>query len=273
MLDTFLSLPTVVLVIIYVFLSLLFLLGVLLVIRAFLRNNIKKPDALQMQVLRICLPKEGQEDDAQNAQPPGQDQIKEKISVAEIFFSTLGGMKAQRGFRAFIFGRNDHFSLEIVADKDGLVTFYAAVPRFLKLYFEQQVQAQYESAEIVEVDDYNIFEAQGEIVGAKFSLEKNQMYPIQTYDKMESDPLNALTNILSKFEKKEGAAIQYVIRSAKAKWHKDPMRVARTMQQGKNIDQAYNEVMSNIVIKIFRAIFHAFSTRKSKYDAGIDPNT
>lgn len=271
MLDAILSLNIFILLGIYTIFSVLFFLCILYTVRWFIRRSVRKPEALQMIILRITIPKEGQED--QNAQSSNAEQIKEKIAVAEIFFSTLGGMKAQRGMRAFFFGRNDHFSLEIVADKDKLITFYAAVPRYLHNYFEQQVNAQYESAEVTQVDDYNIFEAQGEIVAAKLRLEKSQIYSIQTYDKMEADPLNALTNILSKFEKHEGAAIQFVIRSARPEWHRLPMQVARTMQQGKGVQQAFDEVTANVLVKVFRGVLHTFSSSRSNRDKGIDSMT
>ncbi|MBI2411415.1 MAG: type IV secretory system conjugative DNA transfer family protein [Candidatus Kerfeldbacteria bacterium] len=271
MLDTILALNSIILIIGYVLLSGVFLFLVLLVIRHIIQRSLKRPSAFHMVVLQILIPKEGQEDES--SQPPSGDQIKEKISVAEVFFATLGGVKAQRGFMHFLFGRNDHLSLEIVADKEGQVTFYAAVPRYMKQYFEHQIQAQYETAEIYEVEDYNIFDPQGAIVASSLKLDKDQMFAIQTYDKMESDPLNAITNVLSKFEKNEGAAIQFVIRSAKADWHEYPSKVAHTMQQGKSMEQAYNEVMSNIFVKAFREIWHTFFPKKSKRDSGIDPQT
>jgi hypothetical protein len=201
------------------------------------------------------------------------DKIREKISVAEAFFSAVGGMKVDNGFRAFWMGRHDHFSLEIVADKDKLVTFYAAVPRRLQQYFEQQIHAQYEAAEITEVEDYNIFEPQGVILGSQLHLERSYIFPIQTYDKMESDPLNAITNVMSKFEQQEGAAIQFVIRPAGLHWHHLPVRVARTMKQGKTVEQAYHEVTANFLVKVVREFARALTKRGNQNDRGIDHQT
>ncbi|HLD21439.1 MAG TPA: hypothetical protein VJB65_00900, partial [Patescibacteria group bacterium] len=222
MMNFFLGLDTTILMALYIAGSALFFLIALFFLRFFLSRSLRKPDAFHMSVLRIVLPKEGQEDEQKSASLSAE-QIKEKISVAEVFFATMGGVKAQRGLKAFLFGRNDHFSLEIVADKEGLVTFFAAVPRYLKQYFEQQIHAQYETAEIVEVEDYNIFEPTGITVGSTLTLEKSYIYSVHAYDKMESDPLNSLTNVMSKFEKNEGAAVQFVLRSAKREWHRLPM--------------------------------------------------
>ncbi len=270
MLDLLLSLDPVVLLTLYLVGSLLFLTVFVFGLRFILRRVARKSQAFHMQVLRITIPKEGQGD---NNEQWTQDTVKQKIAVAETFFSTLGGMQPQTGWSAFWFGRNDHFALEIIADKDGLVTFYAVVPRFIRQYLEQQLHAQYESAEITEVEDYNIFNPQGEIVVSNITLKKSQIFQIQTYDRLEADPINALTNVLSKFEKHEGAGIQFVLRSAKQKWHKEPARVAREMQQGKKANAVLtgNFHNSGIVWFIREAWFQV--VKMGEHKKGEDPMT
>jgi len=263
----FLIANPIILIIVFAIFSVVVILAVVAYIRWFLHHSLAKPHAFHMAVLRIMLPKEGQDDDEQTA---GAEKIKEKIAVAEAFFSALGGMKVHD---SFWMGRHDHFALEIIADKDSLVTFYASVPRRLQQYFEQQIHAQYESAEITEVRDYNIFEPQGVTLASSLHLERSYIFPIQTYDKMESDPLNALTNVMSKFGAEEGAAIQFVLRPAGMHWHKLPMRVARTMQQGKTVDQAYHEITANVLLKIAHEFGKVLWPNSSKKDSGIDSQT
>lgn len=269
MLELLLSLPPIVIIIGYPIISILFLLVLTFGLRSFLRRASSKPASFRMKIMRITIPKESQED--AQAQSLTLDQAKERIAAAETFYAALGGVKAQKGWHAFWMGRDDHFSLEIVADKEGLVTFYAAVPQYMVKYFEQQLLAQYESADIAFLEDYNIFEPQGVTLASTLRLEKDQMFAINTYDQMESDPLSALTNVMSAFTKEEGAAIQFVIRSARPEWHKEPAEVARTMQQGKHLQQALNEVTANILVKAFREIVSAF--RKNDAAKGIDPST
>lgn len=249
----------------------LFVVVVVFSLRNWLRKSFRKPRAFDRVVLEITIPKEGQED--QQNQSLNVEQIKERIAAAEVFFATLGGVKAQKGWKAFWYGRNDHFSLEIVADKEGLVTFFAAVPRYMQQYFEQQLQAQYESAQVREIEDYNIFEARGVVVGSTLKLEKDQMFAVRTFDNMEADPLNSLTNILSKFEKEEGAAIQYVLRSARPAWHRTPARVANVMQQGKSLNRATKEVTGNIIGRTFGEVWRMFADRDDKERRGMDVTT
>lgn len=258
-------------IIVYSFLLIFLPVFTIFWIRRFIRKSFEKSRSFDLAVLEITIPKEGQED-AQN-QSLTAEQVKERIGAAEVFFATLGGVKAQKGWKAFWYGRSDHFSLEIIADKEGLVTFFAAVPRYMQEYFEQQLHAQYESAQIREIEDYNIFEPQGTVVASSIYLEKDQIFAVRTFDKMEADPLNALTNVLSKFEKEEGAAVQFVLRSARPQWHEKPARVAHIMQQGKSLHQAMSEVSGNILMRIFKEIVGMFSSKKSNQQSGIDPMT
>lgn len=254
---------------------LLFSIGILaltiVIIRRVLRMLMKKSATFQMEVLMIRIPKEQQED--QDQQSHSLENIRERISVAEIFFATLGGMEAQKGWSAFWFGRNDHFALEIVADKDQLITFYAALPRYLRRYFEQQLHAQYETADVMVVEDYNIFEPQGAIVSSLLRLSKDQMFSLNTYDRMETDPLNALTNVLSRFEKEEGAAIQFMLRPAKSQWRRAPTKVARVMQQGKDLKHAYREVSANPLMKVAYFVGASFASRAKEKKPASDLQT
>lgn len=220
-------------------------------------NLYKFPRAFQLVTLLITVPKESTEDQQQKRE------LKELIGPMEMFYANLGGMKAQKGFRAFLFGRYDHLSLEIVADHDGLISFYLSIPRYMQQFIEQQIQAQYPHSQIEEVTDYNIFSPQGVILGASLVLKKNYIFPIKTYLKMDSDPLNAVINTLSKLNPGvsplassrvsvsglDGAAIQIIVRSARPSWHKRGAKVASEMQQGKKLSEALRMVQANKFLK------------------------
>lgn len=253
----------------YVLVSLLVVWLSVSCVRKMLRKHVEKSESFRKKILLITVPKGEKADESQNID--SLDAIREKVSLANTLFSTLGGMKAQRGWKAFWMGRNDDLSLEIVADKQQLVSFYAAVPPYLQRYFEQQLHAQFKDAQIHEVEDYNIFEPNGITVASVFSLKRKYIFPIQTYDKIEGDPLNAITNALSKMEKNEGAAIQYVLRSARPQWHQLPAKVAQTMQQGKKLERALKEVTGNFFVKAFLYIGQTWS--KKKDERGIDSVT
>ena len=131
-------------------------------------------------------------------------------------------------------------------------------------YVEQQIRANYHEAFIEEVEDYNIFTPTGEIRGAYLTLKRPRYFPIKTYKKMEIDPMSALTNVLSKLEKNEGAAIQFVMRSARKEWRRAGIKIAQEMQQGKKLGEAVNSVSGNIFMKILAEFGKMFAGGQKK---------
>lgn len=215
---------------------LLLCVGVFLFIKIFLHKKNKVPVAFDKTLLMITLPKEGARS-ASEEKRYDPKYIKELISVAESFFSTVGGMKAQRGKNALLKGRSDHFSLEIVA-LDGLISFYISVPKYMQEYIQQMILSQYPEAHIQQVDDYNIFSPRGVTMGCHMLGVKEYIFPLKTYLKMDGDPLNAITNSLGKIPVGDGAVIQIVARSAKKEWHRWGYKTAEDLQKGKKINDA-----------------------------------
>jgi len=218
-------------------LAIIFLIFILAfyIIRKFLHQLGRIPRAFEFVVLLITLPKEAS-GEKQKESASDQKYLTESIGVAETLFASIGGLRAQRGAKAWLFGRSDHLSFEIVAH-EGLISFYVAVPRYMQEFIEQQIQAQYHSAVIEETEDYNIFEPQCQIASTYMAFAKQSIFPIKTYKKTESDPLNTLTNTLSKLGEDDAAAIQFVVRSAKKEWRREGVRIAREMQQGKKLSE------------------------------------
>ncbi len=213
-------------------------LGILYGLRAILRHRgHRRESSFRMVVLLVKLPKEAAEVEKGGRAEERLERIREGISVAETFFSTLGGLKAQRGLRAWFLGREDHFAFEIVAQHE-VISFYVALPRRHQNFVEQQIHAQYPDAYFEEVEDYNIFPAQGVVRGTMLIGKRLVGFPFRSYRKIDSDPLNSLTNALSKIPEGEGAAIQYVARSARANWRKPGIKIASLVQQGKKLKEA-----------------------------------
>lgn len=192
--------------------------------------------AFSLKLLQIRVPKfisDEQDKGSENT----QERIREQISVVENLYSTLGGLKAQKGLKALLGYRTDHFSLEIVSHK-GLIYFYVGVPKNNIDFFKERIQAVYPDAEIQPVEDYNIFSPQDNILGAHLVFKEGFIFPLKTYKNIEIDPLSSLTNSLTKFSKEDGAVIQIVARSAHRKWHWKSSLFTRTVSEGKSIRYA-----------------------------------
>ena len=190
---------------------------------------------LEEKVFQLSLPRYKSKEDADRT--PNQDQVREMISDAESFFSSIGGLKAERGFKQWLIGRKDHISLEIVA-KNKAIFFYVAVPENLRQHVEQQLSSSYPDVSIDEVEDYNIFSPKGTILGAYMKFKRTFAFPIKTYRKLDNDPMDSLTNTLSQVEEGDGVAIQFVLRSAHGSWRKAGLELASNMQQGLSMKDA-----------------------------------
>jgi len=221
---------------IWILLGLFFVILILFIIRVFFHYQAYLPGKQPpFVILRLSLPKFRRKEEAEKT--GGSEQIREMISVAETFFASIGGLKAQKGWRAWFFGRDDHLSFEMVAINKKIY-FYMAVPVDLQMHVEQQISSSYPDIHIEQLEDYNIFSPTGIILGSYLVFTRPFVFPIKTYRKLDGDPLNALTNTLSKLEDEEGACIQFIVRSAKKTWRRRGLSIARNMQQGQKLEDA-----------------------------------
>lgn len=207
------------------------MIGLLFIVRFFVRRAALNKSYFDHQIFLIRLPKEKPQDENKEA---SLQEIREEISRGETIFSSIGGLKAQKSLKAWFLGRNDHFSFEIVANKSK-IAFYAAAPRSLARYLEQQITAHYPAAVIEEIEDYNIFGMHGQIAVANLKTRKSFILPLRTYQKIEVDPLNSLINVMSKLNKDESMSIQYVVRSAKSSWHRQVRSAVKRIQKNNSV--------------------------------------
>lgn len=201
-----------------------------------LRNRLRVKHAMFDRVTYLVTrPKYRHTEEHQRA--PEKEKVMEAIAAAETFFTAIGGLKEQKGWKARTFGRSDEFAFEIVAH-DKMVKFYITVPASMRSFIEQELSAAWPDAFMEEVEDYNIFQPTSVIVGSYVKLKRNHAFPIKTYKKMDADPLAALTNVLAKIPENEGAAFQFLVRSAPPVWRKRGVEVAHNIQQGMKVDDA-----------------------------------
>ena len=63
---------------------------------------------------------------------------------------------------------------------------------------ERQVHGAYPDAEIKEVQEINLFEAEGKVAYKSFQLGKANYYPLKTFKDLPTDILASVTSTLSK---------------------------------------------------------------------------
>lgn len=229
--------------------------------RGALRRLTGLQSSLGLTVLLVQVPRETGTLEEKKAAPT-RESIQEQIGVAEVLWSALGGLRAQRGLGTWWRGRTDQMALELVAE-GGLISFYVAVPQRLRAFLEQQIHAHYPYATLTEVGDYNIFSPHGVALAATLHLSRSWAFPIKTYKQFETDPLNAVTNALAKIPAGDGATVQLVVRSAYRRWRKRGVAIASQMQQGKRLEEATGGANA---IKVLNYVGDFMGTKKSHSD-------
>jgi len=209
---------------------------------ATMKFNIQNPfekvsRALSMRLFLVTLPQE------KKKEGEFQKSEKEIISVMEQFFASLSNLKEKSFFKALT-GERPTIVFEIAIPSVGEeINFYIACPRKFAGVLEKTVLGFYPKAQIEPVEDYNIFNAEGTAVGSVLVLAKTSVLPIKTYFGLEVDPLNEVSNALSKLaEIGEGAALQILIKPISRDWAKKSLEIAKEMQKGEVFETARSRV-------------------------------
>lgn len=184
--------------------------------------------SLQIKLLSVLLPKAGarEEEKTQNS----QQHLREVISVIEQFYASLYAVERERkkALRDI-----DHLTFEIAA-LHGEIRFYLAVPDSIVDLVEKQLHAVYPDAVIEAAEEYNIYLPKtGHARAAMFKFKKGAEYPLRTYQQIETDPLNILTNTIAKVARDEAAVVQICYRAAKPGVQKKGDELAKSLQEGK----------------------------------------
>ncbi|KKT73880.1 MAG: hypothetical protein UW70_C0074G0002 [Candidatus Peregrinibacteria bacterium GW2011_GWA2_44_7] len=198
----------------------------LLILWRFIRVRMNRNRSYDMVFLKVLVPKKESKEDREKegGQYGGEKDFKEAIGVMTQFFDSIHSVY-EEDFKYHIIGQ-DFFSIEY-AVFNNQIFFYFAVPRHLTALFEKQITGFFPEAYIETVEDYNIFKPNSRVAGCYMKFVKSPWFPVRTYQRMGSDPLNTLTNVLSKLGDDEGAAIQIVVRPVGEGWQEKGREVAK----------------------------------------------
>ncbi len=166
------------------------------------------------------------------AQGTTLEQLREEIGAMEKIYSNLHGVR-DSWWRTMAYGQPS-FALEITVPHVGEeISFYLAVPRRMAAGVEKIIEGVYPEAKVTAVEDYNIFNPDGESAAALLTLKRTSVLPVRTYRELEGDPLKELANAFSKLQHTgEGACFQIVARPAASAWSKRISSHARLASRG-----------------------------------------
>lgn len=164
-----------------------------------------------------------------------RDVTEEVLSEAQVLYNIIAST-ATKGFKSRIYGQR-HISFEIVAH-EGLVHYYAVVPFVLVDVVKQAIAAAYPTARLEEVEERNIFSREGRMsgtIGGEFTLKKDFIYPIATYQETKRDAARAMLNAFSSASREDGMAVQFLMRPAQEGWTKASVDTVEKIKKEKGI--------------------------------------
>src|SRR4030042_3189577 len=214
------------------------------------RGQITRSLNMDIDIVKVSRPLKRESQGGEQQQPKSE---KELISVMEHLFASLGNIKEKYGFFHRLIYGDAVVALEIAnpSENDEISFFVGAPKKFIGIV-ERQLHRFYPKAAIERVKDYNIFYPGSFTAASSLGLKEKYFLPIKTYQFLEADPLNNITNVLGKFnEKKEGAAIQLVLKPARGAWRSRGGEVAHKIQQGRRLADGKRE-------NFFRELFGGF---------------
>lgn len=209
-----------------IILFLLIVLAFVIVLNAETNEKNSVFGGLEMVLFLVMMPKYSPKKEGE-----ANKEEKNLISQMEQFFANFLYLKKPKMFQT-----PPCCAFEIASQIGGSdISFYAAVPKYLESVFEKYVQGVYPNAVVDKVpQDYTIFEPQGATAGAYLKLSESSLFPISTYQLLETDPLALVTNNLSKISTDEGAALQVIIRPmSKMDLRKKGEKALRKIREGK----------------------------------------
>ncbi len=233
-----------------VFLALItFIAGAVLILRGLFgfRAQINRAMNMDLEVVRVSKITRKQEEMAGSK----KEQWQEEIGSMEQLLTTLSNIREKKSAISRFLYDQPHFAFEI-ANPAGSeeIFFYVAIPKKFRESAEKQIHSYFSNAAIEKVSDYTIFSPGSFTAGTMLTLKNKYALPVRTYEMMEVDPLNEISNALSKLKSEyEGAVIQLVLRSAGNKWRTLGRSIAHKMQQGKRLKDAYSPSMARSIAK------------------------
>lgn len=192
-----------------------------------------------MTFLRIMIPKRESKEDRERdseAYASASHDYKDILEVMSQFYESLYSV-FNSYFKDRIIGQ-EFMSFEyVVIDK--MIRFYIVCPPDLVTVIEKKLTGFYPDVYIEEVPDYNIFKEGSEVVGTCIFMSDKPMYPIRNFKYLSADPLNDISNSLSKLDINDGAAIQIMVRPTRDGWQKAGRQKAKDLLNDSKKDVSF----------------------------------
>lgn len=217
--------------------------------------------------MRITLPRA---DTQKDKEKDVEKDFREKIGIMDQFYRNIHEIREltiMNRIRNFIFNL-DVVSFEMVA-MNKQVNFYVVTYEYYESLIEKQITAYYPDADVQFTEPYEILPKGHKLRSHYAFLSKDSAYPVKTYKKIENDPLNDLTNVLSKLEDDDKAVFQFVLSPRSDKWRKKAERIGTNLFLGKSGKGGFKKIpVLGWIFTAFQALFFGYDKIKKDINTG-----
>lgn len=190
--------------------------------------------------MQITLPRD---DSPKDKEKDVEKDFRERIGIMEQLYRSLYEIRElsiENMIRRILF-QDQIVSFEIVA-QEKIVRFIVVVPQRYQSIVEKQITSYYHEADVQLIKPY-VIKKPGQKTVAYYAYEKNPFwFPIKTFKTIENDPLNSMTNVLSKLNEDETAIIQLVIRPRSGGWRKRAEESGTALMKGKKAEGILSKI-------------------------------
>ncbi|MDD4151553.1 MAG: DUF87 domain-containing protein [Candidatus Gracilibacteria bacterium] len=218
-----------------VFIFLLILVGIYILLKYLQRKEDFKR-SLNLCFLKVTMPKKDSDLDEKKET---QKDFKETISIMEQLLSSLKSIYSKKLKNKFL--GQDYISFEYVTI-NGEIYFYVVCPRYYKELIEKQINGFYNDAIIEETPEIDIFKGKKFYESTYLHLKKPYFYPIKTYQKLESDPINNITGAFSNLKEDESRVVQILLKPVSDDWQGECEKTSSKIMEGKKETFSYNPI-------------------------------
>ena len=239
-------------IIIFIILLSIILVWIWFWILKFIQRREDYKRTLSLTFLKITMPKK--DSDLDEKQETTRD-FKEMIWLMEQLFASLKSIYSGKILKKILW--QDILSFEYVAHENE-VFFYLVIPKYYKNLIEKQINWFYTDAIIEETQEINIFKNRKYIEWTYINTNKDFFFPIKTYQKLESDPINNIVNSFSKLEEDESAVIQILLKPIDDDWQGECSDASNKILHGRSTWFTLNP------IKILRWLVNLLITKQEE---------
>ncbi len=218
-----------------------------------MREAYELSQSSKLVCMKVLLPRS---DSKLDQEKRTEKDFKEKIAIMEQLYRGLWEVRNLTfwQFLHFWIFRYMTISFEMIAEKNEFMFYVVTDPKYVSI-IEKQITSYYSDAEVTIQKKPEIWDPGQKLVAYAMTLKKKYFFPIRYYEQMQDDPLNELSNVLSKLDEGEKAAIQLVIKpSFSNKWGPRAKDYASSKFKGKKEGWFAHIPVLSTIVTIFNGV-------------------